>query len=264
MWIIDLPDRELQLLLTPRWADLDPPLQWGLLVLVGLGPLLLAAWLYRRELRPLPSRVAGGLLALRLLVVSLVWFLLALQPVLVHTTTEEVPGYVLVALDRSASMEVADPDITRTEAARRVLSEQGLGLLRQLRSKHHLHLIAFDKDTWDIDLNRVDHLPRAEPGAATNLHSWRRHARTLRDPTGPGVGRDPVVGRTTQLGNAARRPGAGTRRARYTDFPDCFRGKATAAGRGPSRCPGAPGNVFKNVDAEVRARIRPQFAGRRS
>ena len=133
MWTINLPDPESHLLLTPRWGELTAPLQWCLLVLVGLVPLVLATLLYRRELQPLRPRVAHVLLTLRLLAIGLVWFLLALQPVLVHTITEELPGYLLIAVDRSASMEVADTDLTRSESARRVLSGEGLALLPRLR-----------------------------------------------------------------------------------------------------------------------------------
>src|SRR5205814_295390 len=101
------------------------------------------------------------------------WFLLALQPVLVHTATEQVPGYILVAVDRSASMAFADPDLTRTEMARRVLSGDG-GLLPRLRDKHRVHLIAFDRDTWDVSLDGVDSMLRTSAparNAITNLRA---------------------------------------------------------------------------------------------
>ncbi len=170
MWNIDVPGSDSQLLLTPRWGDLAAPWQWGLLALAGLVPLLLMVGLYRRELRALRRRAAASLLTLRLQVVALAWFLLALQPVLVQTTTEELPGYVLVAVDRSASMDFADPDVTRTEAARRILSEQEL--LSRLREKHHVHLIGFDKDSWDVGLDAVDALFRpAAAGTVTNLRA---------------------------------------------------------------------------------------------
>src|SRR5262249_20738466 len=64
------------------------------------------------------------LLVLRLSVVGLVLVLIAFQPVLARTITETVPGRVVVALDRSDSMNVTDPQ--------RPLAEK-LKLVRALR-----------------------------------------------------------------------------------------------------------------------------------
>src|SRR5205807_7969295 len=77
--------------------------------LIGLVPLVLVAWLYRTELRLVRPAVARGLLTLRLLVVSLILFLIGFQPVLARTVTGAVPGRIVVALDRSDSMGVTDP-----------------------------------------------------------------------------------------------------------------------------------------------------------
>jgi hypothetical protein len=97
------------LLLSPRWAGLAPAAQAALLVLLGLAPVLLVLWLYRWELRLVPRLTALALLGLRLTAVVLLWLLVALQPVVARSTTEELPGRVLVAVDRSASTGIPDP-----------------------------------------------------------------------------------------------------------------------------------------------------------
>src|SRR5262249_27693096 len=53
--------------------------------------------------------MARCLLLLRLIVLLFVLTLVCLQPVLARHTTEELPGRVLVAVDRSDSMDIADP-----------------------------------------------------------------------------------------------------------------------------------------------------------
>lgn len=120
---IDLPFSDGALLLQPRFAESSLALQI-LAALVGLLPLVLVGWLYRTELRLVRPMVARGLLVLRLSVVGLVLVLIGFQPVLGRTITETVPGRVVVALDRSESMGVADPQ--------RPLAEK-LKLVRALR-----------------------------------------------------------------------------------------------------------------------------------
>src|SRR5436305_4861114 len=105
---LGLPFTDDSLLLQPRFAESSPALQI-LAALVGLLPLLLVGWLYRTELRLVRPMVARTLLVLRLSVVGLVLVLVGFQPVLARTITETVPGRVVVALDRSDSMGVADP-----------------------------------------------------------------------------------------------------------------------------------------------------------
>jgi hypothetical protein len=97
------------LLLSPRADGLGPGWQAGLLAALGLAPALLVLWLYRSELRLVGRLTALALLALRLAVIALLWLLVALQPVVARSITEELPGRVLVVVDRSASMDVADP-----------------------------------------------------------------------------------------------------------------------------------------------------------
>jgi hypothetical protein len=97
------------LLLAPRWGELGLALQITLLALLGLLPLVLVSWLYRYELRLIRRLTALALLSLRLAVIALLWLLIAFQPMVARSTTEEQPGRVIVAVDRSASMDVPDP-----------------------------------------------------------------------------------------------------------------------------------------------------------
>src|SRR5205823_1328696 len=104
----DLPFTESTLSLTPRFADHSAFVQ-ALLLAACFAPVVLVGWLYRTELRLVRRATAHVLLALRLVAVVLLVFLMVFQPVVGRTATETVPGRVLVALDRSESMDVADP-----------------------------------------------------------------------------------------------------------------------------------------------------------
>ncbi|MFQ3593286.1 MAG: hypothetical protein SNJ82_08880, partial [Gemmataceae bacterium] len=72
-------------------------------------PLLLLILLYRYELRLVSRPTAATLLTLRLLVLVLVLSLVCLQPVYAREVRYEQPGRVLVLVDRSASMDLPDP-----------------------------------------------------------------------------------------------------------------------------------------------------------
>src|SRR5262245_24018620 len=108
MWRVPLYLRDTDLLLTPRWGDLFLPVQVLLFAAVCLVPLFLIVLLYRYELQLVSRWTAGGLLLLRLLVLAIVLSLVLLQPIVAQTSTEELPGRVLVAVDRSDSMGVTD------------------------------------------------------------------------------------------------------------------------------------------------------------
>src|SRR5439155_12444181 len=96
---ISLPFTDAVLLLTPPSA----------LLFLGLIPLALVIWLYRYELRLIARAAALGLLGLRIFVLLFILALLGLQPSIARSTSEELRGRVLVAVDRSASMDIADP-----------------------------------------------------------------------------------------------------------------------------------------------------------
>jgi hypothetical protein len=107
---ITLPFTDTVVQLAPRWSELGSPGQELALALCGLVPLALVLWLYRHELRLVSRSAAVGLLLLRVAVISLLWFIVCLQPVLTATRTQEVPTRVVVAVDLSGSMTATDPD----------------------------------------------------------------------------------------------------------------------------------------------------------
>jgi hypothetical protein len=179
------------LILSPRWAGLEQPWQIGLLTVLGIGPVCLVLWLYRSELRLVHRGTALGLLGLRLLLLMLLWLLIGMQPVIAHDTVQELPGRVLIAVDRSASMDVADPQrtvpdklrlaralrlgegrdpdeekalcrqidlLTRTEVARRLLGADGMGLLPALAGRHDVELLGFHEDKWSVKPDHLDKL----------------------------------------------------------------------------------------------------------
>jgi hypothetical protein len=237
MYSIKLPLDQGDLLLTPQWTGLPSALQGALILLTCLAPLALIGWLYRYELRLVSRLTALGLLLLRLTVVILLLLLVYLQPVFARTRTERLPGRVLVAVDRSESTDVADPQrtpaeklrlaralhlaadlcpdelldgwaadyegkgtpqwvrpdehkddperrrrleaerrrahdqvcarvdrLTRAEASRKVLGDDGVRLLSALAAAgHRVELVGFHKDTVEIPGGDLDELFRKEP-----------------------------------------------------------------------------------------------------
>jgi hypothetical protein len=131
------------LLLTPQWAGLPPGLRLGLIALVCVVPLLLVLWLYRWELRLVSRFTATVLLGLRSTVLLLLLMLVCLQPVHARDKTFGLPGRVLVAVDRSDSMDIADPQRFPAEKLRLA---RALKLVSDLASDDQL-------DSWIQDLD---------------------------------------------------------------------------------------------------------------
>mgnify|MGYP001278283079 CR=1 FL=1 len=75
----------------------------------ALVPIALVIWLYRTEMTLVRPAVARSLLALRLTAVAVVLAALLFRPGIGRSLTETVRGRVVVAFDRSDSMEVTDP-----------------------------------------------------------------------------------------------------------------------------------------------------------
>src|SRR5207245_1748217 len=92
-------------------------LQIALMVCLGLAPVLVF-WLYRYELRLVRPWAARALLTLRLAVLLFLLFVVCFQPIVARSVTEELAGRVLIAVDRSASMDVADPQRPALEKLR--------------------------------------------------------------------------------------------------------------------------------------------------
>lgn len=109
MFRIDLFRAGEYLLLTPRWGEWQPWLQITVMLLLCLIPLSLIIYLYRTELKIITKGAASLLLSLRLVVVTLVLFLVCLQPTYGMDREKEIPGRVILAVDVSESMNVVDP-----------------------------------------------------------------------------------------------------------------------------------------------------------
>src|SRR5262245_6671028 len=109
MFTIPLPWPDAALLLSPPWSALPLVVRWVLLIGVIVIPVFLLVTLYRYELRLVPRLTALSLLGLRLGVFVLVLGLVCLQPIYAHERRLDVPGRVLIAVDRSGSTDIRDP-----------------------------------------------------------------------------------------------------------------------------------------------------------
>ncbi|HVS34902.1 MAG TPA: hypothetical protein VMS17_04930, partial [Gemmataceae bacterium] len=99
----------LTLLLTPRWGEFGAPAQIALLSLAAIVPFVLIFLLYLYEVKIAPIFRSLLLLYLRLTALAVLLFLVLLQPKFAQTHTFDEPGRVLVAVDRSASIDMPDP-----------------------------------------------------------------------------------------------------------------------------------------------------------
>jgi hypothetical protein len=118
MSTIPLPWRDSSLLVAFPWSGLHPMAQAALIALVCLVPLGLILCLYRYELRLVAGATALALLLLRLAAFTVVLGLVCLQPVYSRDRGIELPGRVLLAIDCSDSMDVADPQREPVEKLR--------------------------------------------------------------------------------------------------------------------------------------------------
>jgi hypothetical protein len=135
------PFRGWSLLLTPRWGEFGLPGQITLLAAACLVPLALIVWLYRYELKLASCFSSLVLLVMRLAALAALLFLVLLQPIFAWNRTWEEPGRVLVAVDRSGSMDVADPQ------------RKPVDKLRLARALHLNHGVCSDDqlDQWIRD-----------------------------------------------------------------------------------------------------------------
>src|SRR4051812_38004036 len=109
MFPLRLPYLDADLLLTPAGATwLSPALQLPLLALMCAVPLALMLFLYRYELKLIAVMPATLLLCLRLTVLLVLLLLTCLRPVYARNVKHDLPGRVLVLVDRSDSMDVND------------------------------------------------------------------------------------------------------------------------------------------------------------
>jgi hypothetical protein len=218
-----LPITDAELTLTPQGCA------WG--ILVAIAAFALVFWLYRYELRLISRPAAVVLLSLRLLVILMLLFVVCLQPTLALATTNKVPQRVLIFVDRTASMEVTDPQrpaveklklaralhlasdlctdlqldewigqyanpdgprwvaddayrgdverrkqlveerkrrhdqvcqrvdaLSRSETCRRLLADDGMGLLKKLNGPFQVEVYGFARDVWDVPAEHMEEL----------------------------------------------------------------------------------------------------------
>lgn len=167
MFRIDLPFTDAHLLLTPRLGGLSRYAQAGLLLLVLAVLLYLIFRLYRHELKLVPRRFALTLLGLRLALVGVLFLVTSMKPALGRTVTETVPSKVLIAVDRSDSMGIPDPQ--RSPAEKLELAK-GLKLVKDVASDSTLDgwlrearngpFTPADKEKYDKVVARIDGLTR--------------------------------------------------------------------------------------------------------
>ena len=128
MFRLPLPFTDAVLLLSPPAGEGNWLLGavWLLAAAIVLGA---AVFLYRFELRLVRGLVSFFLAASRLAVLFGLLAIVAFQPVVARETVDHLPGRVLIAVDRSASMEVADPQRSPVDKLRLV---RALKLARDL------------------------------------------------------------------------------------------------------------------------------------
>lgn len=105
---IPIPFTDFFFLLTPPEIAQSGAMRAVFFSLMALIPVALVL-LYRYELRLIRRSAAWVLLALRLAVVLFLLLVVGWQPIVGRSVGEQLPGRVLIAVDRSESMDVADP-----------------------------------------------------------------------------------------------------------------------------------------------------------
>lgn len=192
MWRLSLGGNE-YLSLAPAWSGWNPAGQGVVLVLSLAALVLLIVWLARWDRVLVSPRRSRVLLGIRLLVALIAWSLAALQPTLVTERDEDTLSRVLIAIDSSGSMDIADPQrdaaetqalakvlrvdrsqlatLTRKEITRRLLTDEGVGLESALAKSHALEVVTFRDWAESVAVPIEDSLFKsiAKRGDGTNL-----------------------------------------------------------------------------------------------
>src|SRR5215218_4063149 len=149
---------ELGIDFNPHWPgpeSLTP--YWN--IVLGLAALAWVVYVYRREGRSRPVRVALGVI--RGVLLAFVLFLLN-NPVLTLGQSRTEPSVVAVMLDDSVSMRVKDAlnaspagesGPTRLQAAIDLLTGEDQSLLKNLAKSHQLRLYRFDQDAHPLSVS---------------------------------------------------------------------------------------------------------------
>jgi hypothetical protein len=205
-----MPWPDSSLLLALPWPHLAPAVRYPLLAAVVLLPLLLIVALYRYEMRLVRGGAALGLLTLRLLVLAVVLSLICLRPVHAYERHTGLPGRVIVVVDRSASMALADPQrahaerarlakalglaedavptLSRADVSRLLLSSPGAGLLEKLTARHEVELWGFARDIRELKPDQLDELFREVPGGSADFTDLSAPLLRAQERSSPGSG----------------------------------------------------------------------------
>jgi len=163
MFHLPFPGRDDAVLFSMPVEGVSRWLQLPILVVV----LAVIGWvvyrLYRLERSYVPGHWSRVLLACRLALVAVVFAIATLQPQVRHVSRETIPSHVLIAIDRSQSMSITDPQrdpVEKIELARTLkladdaTLEQWLTQLRQLNPP--------DDAAYRKVIDRVDAMSRYE------------------------------------------------------------------------------------------------------
>lgn len=152
-------DGELGIDFNPHWPGPDALTPYWNIVL-ALGALAWVVYVYRREGRSRPVRVALGIVRGALL--AFVLFLLN-NPVITLGQSRTEPSVVAVMIDDSVSMRVKDAverpagggevSPTRLQAAVDLLAGDDQALLKELAKSHQLRLYRFDQDAHPLGVS---------------------------------------------------------------------------------------------------------------
>jgi len=156
MATLSLPGSDVSLLLTLPMVGWPLPARLALVVVLCAVPLGLLVVLYRLELRLVSRSLACVLLGLRLSVLLVLLGLVCLQPIVAREVQQVVPGRVIVAVDRSASMDIRDPHRSKGDQLR----------LARILDLHAGQVATSRLDQWieDHSHNRPPRLgPHGEP-----------------------------------------------------------------------------------------------------
>lgn len=130
MYRFTLPLTDVRFIFTPPFETLPG---WAQVLLMLAAFMLtggLLIWLYSYEVKLVRPLAAVGLLALRCAVVALLFFV-CMQPVISRGASEKLAGRGVVAIDRSDSMNVTDP---QRDAEEKLRLARGLGLAADICS----------------------------------------------------------------------------------------------------------------------------------
>ena len=146
MFQIAIPGRDDSMLFSMPVEGLSRWVQAGGLFAIMVALIWAVQRLYRLERSYVQRHWAIALLACRMLVVLVVFGVATLQPQVRHVSRETIPSHVLIAIDRSTSMGIADPQRDPTEKIEAAIT---LHLADDLASSATL-------ERWLLQLKQLD------------------------------------------------------------------------------------------------------------